>query len=78
MHPERPTTASLARILRKHPPDVDLMRAGGRRDLDTMKRSYQHSDHTTTLRVIENEPASGLGGHTADTPQKSSGGISTG
>jgi len=34
----------------KHQPDVDVMRAGGRRDLATMKRSYEQADGATTLR----------------------------
>jgi hypothetical protein len=42
-------------VERKHQPDVDVARAGGWRDLATMKRSYQQPDPTTTLRVIENE-----------------------
>jgi len=59
---------------RKHLPDVDLMRAGGRRDLATMKRSYQQPDPATTLRVIENEPETREPGHTSDTPSKASSG----
>jgi hypothetical protein len=62
---------------RKHLPDVDLMRAGGRRDLATMKRSYQQADPATTLRVIENEPETREPGHTSDTPSKASSGPST-
>ena len=57
--------------------DVDLMRAGGRRDLATMKRSYQQADPATTLRVIENEPETREPGHTSDTPSKASSGPST-
>jgi len=64
-------------VERKHQPDVDVMRAGGWRDLATMKRSYQQPDPATTLRVIENEPESGSRGHTSDTPQKASDGRST-
>ena len=52
-------------VERKHLPDVDVARAGGWRDLTTMKRSYQQADPVTTLRVIENEPT----GHTLDTTQ---------
>jgi hypothetical protein len=37
-------------VERKHQPDVDVMRAGGRRDLATMKRSYEQADGATTLR----------------------------
>jgi integrase len=62
---------------RKHLPDVDLMRAGGWRDLATMKRSYQQADPATTLRVIENEPETREPGHTSDTPSKASSGPST-
>lgn len=43
-------------VERKHLPDVDGARAGGWRDLATMKRSYQQPDPATTLRAIENEP----------------------
>ncbi len=39
---------------RKHLPDVDVAKAGGWRDLATMKRSYQHADPATVLRAIEN------------------------
>jgi len=60
---------------RKHLPDVD--RAGGWRDLATMKRSYQQADPATTLRVIENEPGTRESGHTSDTPSKASSGPST-
>jgi hypothetical protein len=52
-------------VERKHLPDVDVARAGGWRDLTTMKRSYQQADPITTLRVVENHPA----GHTSDTRQ---------
>ena len=62
---------------RKHLPDVDLMRAGGWRDLATMERSYQQAFPTTTLRVIENEPETREPGHTSDTPSKASSGPST-
>jgi integrase len=62
---------------RKHLPDVDVARSAGWRDPATMKRSYQQADPATTLRVIENEPETGSGGHTSDTPQKASGGTST-
>jgi len=50
-------------VERKPWPDVDVARAGGWRDLTTMKRSYQRADAATVLRVVENAP----GGHTADT-----------
>ena len=62
---------------RKHLPDVDVARSAGWRDLATMKRSYQQPDPVTTLRVIENESETGLGGHTSDTPQKTSSGTTT-
>lgn len=39
---------------RKHLPDVDVAKAGGWRDLSTMKRSYQQPDPATVLRAIEN------------------------
>ena len=52
-------------VERKHLPDVDVARAGGWRDLTTMKRSYQRADPVTTLRAVENQPA----GHTLDTQQ---------
>jgi integrase len=42
-------------VERKHLPDVDVARAGGWRDLATMKRSYQQADPATTLRAIEND-----------------------
>jgi integrase len=42
---------------RKELPDVDVAKAGGWRDLSTMKRSYQQPDPATVLRVIENTPA---------------------
>jgi integrase len=41
-------------VERKHLPDVDVARAGGWRDLATMKRSHQQADPATTLRAIEN------------------------
>ena len=44
-------------VERKHLPDVDVARAGGWRDLATMKRSYQQPDPATTLRAIENPPS---------------------
>lgn len=50
---------------RKHLPDVDVAKAGGWRDLVTMKRSYQRSDPITVLRVVENTPD----GHIRDTAQ---------
>jgi len=51
-HPYRRAWAST----RKHLPDVDVSRAGGWRDLATMKQSYQQADPATTLKAIENEP----------------------
>lgn len=57
--------------------DVDVARSAGWRDLATMKRSYQQPAPVTTLRVIENEPETGLVGHTSDTPRKASGGTPT-
>ena len=53
------------------------MRAGGWRDLATMKRSYQQADPATTLRVIENELETREPGHTSDAPSKASSGPST-
>jgi integrase len=50
-------------VERKHLPDVDVARAGGWRDLATMKRSYQQADAATVLKVVENAPS----GHIADT-----------
>lgn len=41
-------------VERKHLSDVDVAKAGGWRDLATMKRSYQRPDPATVLRVIEN------------------------
>jgi integrase len=64
-------------VERKHMPGVDLMRAGGWRDLATLKRFYQQADPATTLRVIENAPETGSSGHTSDTLQKASEGRST-
>jgi hypothetical protein len=64
-------------VERKHLPDVDVARSAGWRDLATMKRSYQQPDPVTTLRVVENSPESGSGGHTSDTPQEASEGRST-
>ena len=43
-------------VERKHLPDVDTAKAGGWRDLATMKTSYQQADPATVLRVVENEP----------------------
>jgi integrase len=57
-------------VERKHMPDVDLTRAGGWRDLATLKRSYQQADPATTLRVIENESETRPSGHTSDTPNR--------
>lgn len=48
-HPYR----RLFAVERKHLPDV--ARAGGWRDLATMKRSYQQPDPVTTLQAIENQ-----------------------
>ena len=62
---------------RKHLPDVDTAKAGGWRDLSTMKQSYQQPDAATMLRVVENTPAPSPG-LTSDTPLKQSGGESTG
>lgn len=39
---------------RKPYPDVDVAKAGGWKDLATMKRSYQQSDDLTLVAVIEN------------------------
>jgi hypothetical protein len=39
---------------RKHNPDVDVARAGGWKDLATMKKSYQQSDDLTIQNVVEN------------------------
>ena len=58
-------SAGISSITRKHLPDVDVARAGGWRDLTTMKRSYQRADPATTLRAVENRPT----GHTLDTQQ---------
>lgn len=41
-------------LWREHLSDVDVAKAGGWRDLATMKRSYQRPDPATVLRVIEN------------------------
>jgi hypothetical protein len=46
-------------VERKHLPDVDVAKAGGWRDLATMKQSYQQPDPATVLRVVENEPPTG-------------------
>ena len=59
-HPYR----RLCAVERKGHPDVDGARAGGGRDLATMKRSYQQADAATVLKVVENAPR----GHIADTP----------
>jgi hypothetical protein len=59
-HPYRRLWASE----RKHLPDVDVSRAGGWRDVATIKASYQLADPATMLRAIENAPP----GHTSDTP----------
>lgn len=48
-HPYRRLWASE----RKHLPDVDVAAAGGWRDLEAMKQSYQQSDPDTVLRVVE-------------------------
>lgn len=37
---------------RKHLPDADVTAAGGWRSLDALKRSYQHADPDTMLRVV--------------------------
>ena len=37
---------------RKHMPDADVMAAGGWQSLDALKRSYQHEDEATMLRVV--------------------------
>jgi len=39
---------------RKHNPDVDVARAGGWKDIATMKRSYQLFDDLTIRNVVEN------------------------
>ncbi|MGH7623660.1 MAG: hypothetical protein ACREMU_15060 [Gemmatimonadaceae bacterium] len=41
---------------RKHLPDVDTSKAGGWRDITTMRRSDQQANPATTLRVVENAP----------------------
>lgn len=51
-HPYRRLFASE----RKHLPDVDTAKAGGWRDLATMRNSYQQSDPATLLKVVENRP----------------------
>lgn len=51
-HPYRRLWASE----RKHLPDPDVAKAGGWRDLATMKTAYQQPDLATTLAVIENAP----------------------
>jgi hypothetical protein len=63
-HPYRRAWA----VERKHLPDPDVAKAGGWRDLATMKQSYQRSDPATVLKVVENAPA----GHTLDTPSNAS------
>ena len=40
---------------RKHLPAVDTSKAGGWRDVTTMRQEYQASDPKTTLQVVENE-----------------------
>ena len=62
---------------RKHLPDVDVAKAGGWRDLATMRRSYQQSDPATVLRAIENAPESEGAGHAPDTPRRASGDATT-
>jgi hypothetical protein len=37
---------------RKHMPDVDVAAAGGWRDTQALRRSYQHADPATVLRVV--------------------------
>ena len=39
---------------RKHNPDVDVARAGGWKDLATLKKSYQQPDDVTIRNVVEN------------------------
>ncbi len=41
---------------RKHLPDVDVMAAGGWKDLSSLKTAYQHADAATLYRVVS-EPA---------------------
>lgn len=53
-HPYRRAWASS----RKHLSDVDVAKAGGWRDLATMKTSYQQADAATMLKVIENNAPS--------------------
>jgi len=48
-HPYRRLWASE----RKHLPDVDVAAAGGWKDTVALKRSYQHADPDTILRVVE-------------------------
>ena len=43
-------------VERKHLSDVDVAKAGGWRDLATMKQSYQLPDPATVLKVVENAP----------------------
>lgn len=65
-------------VERKHLPDVDVAKAGGWRDVATMKKSYQLEDAATLLRVVENEPDSTAAGLTLDTgSQASRGGASS-
>ena len=55
---------------RKHLPDVDLMRAGGWRDLATMKRSYQQADPATNAVCNRKRAGSeGAGTHFGHTPE---------
>lgn len=39
---------------RKHLPLVDVATAGGWRDTQALRLSYQHADPATVLRVVEN------------------------
>lgn len=57
---------------RKHHSDVDVAKAGGWRDLATMKRAYQVADPATVLNAVENAPT----GHKSDTPSEPSRGVS--
>ena len=56
----RAVVADRALVVRERQPDLRRApdaRAGGWRDLATMKRSYQQPDPATTLRAIENPPS---------------------
>ncbi len=55
---------------RKRLPDVDTSKAGGWRDIATMRRSYQQPDPATTLRVIENSPAESESSRLAQSPKE--------